>query len=1192
MPMRVALKLEPFRRLVADSPLSQNHWAIRLGLSKGHLSDLLAGRHPYPSARTRERMLEVFGVPFDQLFEVEPGHDLPDYAIQRALHDHYIVDREIGHGGMGRVYLARDLRLGRTVAIKIVSDEAVGGVGSRALLKEIVNTNRLQHPNILPVLDAGEVDGSPYYVMPHVRGGSLRDAVARHERLSIARTLAILAGLAAALDDAHTQGVLHCDVKPANILLAGDHPWLIDFGVARVIQTEVFTGDWHGEFDSGAGTPGYVSPEQARGERRLDGRTDVYSLACVVYEMLTGEPPFRGPTTLATVARRFTEPPPDVRRLAPQVPEELARAIRHGMAVDREERTPSAGALLRECRQAVRAAGSVVGVSGVTAATSTTLRSRTTAIVGAAAQDLRFALRSLLRAPAVAIAVALTLGFGVGVNAMMFGLLDQLFFRFPPGVGSPTAVQRIYVSRTRLNQQRTSSALAYPEIEDLRRTGSFRGVAAYFDTRLAEGTGADAHQVAALDVTHDFWNVLQVRPALGRVFTAAEDVEGAPGTVVLGYAYWRGHFGGAPDVIGRTLHLASGDYQVIGVAPAGFNGIDLKTVDVYLPLAVAAHENIGGPWQTSRGIRWLHAVSRLAAGVTPAGAEAAATLQLQNGASDARAGGGDRAIVAPLLAARGPLASGESRVSLWLGGVALVLLAIACANAVNLMMARMTQRRSELALRAALGAGWWRLVWTIAVEMLALALLAAVVALLLAAWGSAILTRTVIPGSVSMTALAQPRVITFTLVVALAAGLVAGLAPMWRSARPDVMAALKQGRGGSAAHDSRLRSGLLVLQTSLSVVLLIAAGLFVRSMTALRHVDVGLDLDQLVGASVNFAGTSMSPAAALAAEQQAMDAIRRLPGVTAVTGSNVMTFLGNWAEDLSIPGIDTIPVPRTGGPYINIVGADWFRAVGTPIVTGRGFTTADRLGAARVAVVGATMARLIWPGQNPIGKCMRIGGDTMPCTEIVGVAHDAPRSELLDTENAQYYVPAAQYQPDQPHQAMYVRTNGDPARLVGPVRRILQAMAPDMEYQSVVPLRQLTASETRSWQVGSTLFSLSGMLAVIVAALGLYSLLSFSVAQRTREFGIRTALGATARGVLQQVFRGAFTLVGIGLSIGVVVALAGANLIAPLLFHTSPRDPTVYLVVAAMLAGTAVLACLLPALRATRVDPVIALRSE
>ncbi|MES2304622.1 MAG: ADOP family duplicated permease [Gemmatimonadota bacterium] len=1189
--MRIRLHHTRLQQLLAQSAISQNNWAMRLGLSKGHLSNLLAGKHLYPSARTRERMLEVLAVPFEALFEVEPGHELPEHGIQGALRDQYLIDIEIGQGGMGIVYLARDTRLGRPVAIKIVNSEVVSGVGSKALLKEIINTNRLQHPNILPIFDAGEAESSPYYVMPYVRGGSLRDLLKREGRLPIDRVLRLLAGVAAALDHAHALGVLHCDVKPDNVLLSEEHAWLIDFGVARVIQAEVWAEGWHSEFDSGAGTPAYVSPEQASGDPNLDRRSDVYSLACMTYEMLAGQTPFAGTTTLATVAKRFTGPPPVLTQQVPSIPIELSEALSRAMSVDRERRTATAGEFVADCARAVVVAATNVGAPARTPRVDST--STVTERIGMLSRNLRHTLRGIARAPGVAVAVALTLGLGIGVNAAMFGMIDRLFFRAPAGVRAPHELRRMYVRRNFLGREVTNSSLAFPTVDDLRSVPATKATAAFFSTSLSLDRGREATTAATLMATHDFFSLLGVQPLLGRFYSAEEDAQGAAGTAVLTYDFWQRRFQGDRNVLGRTLRLGGGSYIVIGVTPRGFNGIDLERVDLFLPLKTAAHENIGGDWEHSRGIQWVRALTRLAPGTSELAATAAATTQLRMAQAGVRRADPKAAVVAgPLLVAMGPEASREHKVSLWLGGVSLILLIIACANVMNLLLTRLTHRDAELAIRAALGASRGRLVGQIVVETLVLSLAAALVGLFLAQWGGIALARTLLPDVALASPLTDVRVIGFTLVTAFVAGLLAGVVPAWRGSKPDLITALKVGRGGARSGRSVLQSGLLIFQASLSVVLLVGAGLFVRSMRQIRGLDAGLDLNHLMMASADLRGTGLTPIQQRNAQLRVMEKLRQLPGVTAVTASNSIPFNTSWAEDLSIPGVDSIPSVRSGGPYINMVGQDYFRTVGTGLRDGRAFDGTDREGSARVAIVGETMAELIWPKQSPLGKCLKIGGDTMPCTTIVGVAKDAPRSSLLDRANAQYYVPAEQYQPDVPYAAFFIRTAGNPALLTTPVRRTLQEMAPDLPVVDVQPLWELAAPETRSWQLGATLFTLFGVLAIVVAAIGLYSVLSFAVARRRREFGIRTALGASVPNVIALVLSSGMRLVVVGLVVGLLIALAAGRAIAPLLFDTNPLDPVVYGVVAGVLLVTAVFACLMPAWRAARVAPMEALRSE
>lgn len=1190
--MRIRLNIEALQLLLARRSLSQNHWAAKLGLSKGHFSNLMSGKHLYPSARTRDRMVEVLSVPFEQLFEIEAGQDLPDFPVQTALRDRYLIDRQIGQGGMGVVYLARDLRLGRPVAIKIVSAEVVSGVGSKALLKEIINTNRLQHPNILPVLDAGEADGSPYYVLPYIRGGSLRDMLQRKERLSVRQTLAILSGVAAALDHAHDNGILHCDVKPANILLSNDHAYLIDFGVARVVQAEVFTGEWRGEFDSGAGTPAYVSPEQARGDAYLDGRTDVYSLAGTVFEMLSGRPPFIGETTLATVARRFTESPPEVRQLVSHIPTELSDAIRHAMAVDRADRTASAGRVVIECHRAVATAGTVVGLS-LMQATAAIPRWPTLREPYLMMQNIRHAMRGIVRAPAVAIAIALTLGLGIGVNAVMFQLIDRLFFKPPAGVRAPNEIRRIYTDSKFLGKESINSSGSFPLLRDMQGVKSFSDAAAYFSTTLPMERGAAARRVSVLMATHNFFPLLGVSPVLGRFYDLAEDVPGVGSTAVLSYGFWQRQFNGDRNVLGKPLRLGSSVYTVVGVAPKDFNGVNPEDVEVFVPLRNAAHENIGGPWETARGIQWLRVISRLAPNTNVIAAESDATIRLRAAqGGDKRADPNAKVIAAPLLVARGPLAPQDTKISLWLTGVACVLLTIACANVMNLLLTRLTFREAEFAIRAALGSGRQRLVAAVLTESVLLSLLAAVVGLFIAQITGALLGGVLMPGISWPSPLSDVRVIAFTIGVALLMGLISGAIPAWQGSRTDIGSALKIGRGSATPHRSRLRSSLLMFQAALSVVLLVAAGLFVRSMGQIHRLDTGLNIERLLLVSMDLDRDTYPGSTGLLMQQEAFTRLLRVPGVVAVTGSNSIPFRTSWAEGLIIVGMDSVPTARSGGPYINIVGPNYFRVVGTQMRSGRSFDENDKLGAKRVAIVGETMARLVWRDRNPIGYCMKIGGDTMPCTEVIGVASDAPRQSLLDRENSQYYVPAAQYRATEPFEAMFVQTKGDPARVVEPVRRELQQLAPNLPYINIRPMWELAAPEARSWQLGATLFTAFGVLALIVAALGLYSVVTFDVSRRTKELGIRIALGVSASRLMGLVFKGGLRPILLGVVAGSAVALVAAHWIQPLLFSTSARDPLVFLMVGAGLVAVSCVAIVLPAFRVTRISPSAALRAE
>src|SRR5687768_14988359 len=439
--MRLRLRTDRLAALLAASRLSQNHWALRLGLSRGHWSDIVNGRHPYPSAKTRQRMLEVFDVPERELFAPDEASG-GTHEFRLSLAPRYELVRELGQGAMGTVFLATDRPLGRMVAIKVVAPEAAAGVGARALLTEIAFVARLQHPNILPLFEAGEAADHPYYVMPYVRDGSLRALLERRGRLRLPDTLALLDGMARGLSHAHEQQVLHCDVKPENVLVQDGHPFVMDFGIARKLRSEA--QEWRAvrrELDFSAGTPAYVSPEQASGDRAVDQRSDVYSLACVVYEMLSGATPFGGKTTQEIITRRFHEPPPSLADHALDVPDAVARVIEQAMALDpilrpatprelsealAESAQTGTATVSRSKRVKVERRVAPIGSPGAPrwrhrarprAVRAHSLSSRLS--MSGFRADLRYAARSLSRGWRFALGVVLTLALRIGLGALV-----------------------------------------------------------------------------------------------------------------------------------------------------------------------------------------------------------------------------------------------------------------------------------------------------------------------------------------------------------------------------------------------------------------------------------------------------------------------------------------------------------------------------------------------------------------------------------------------------------------------------------------------------------------------------------------------------------------------------------------------------------------------------------------------------
>jgi len=813
--------------------------------------------------------------------------------------------------------------------------------------------------------------------------------------------------------------------------------------------------------------------------------------------------------------------------------------------------------------------------------------------------------RSLRRNPGFSAGVILTLALGIGANAAMFGVLDRLLFQPPADIANPDAVRRVMAVGTYPGTGLERSGIGtYQDYLDLDKVAAFRRVAAYSDVEANTlGSGLDATRVRVVCATWTFFPLLGVRAERGRFFGESEDRVGATPTAVVSDEYWRSKMAADPDVLGKTLELGGHAYSIVGVAPPGFTGVDLKAVDVWLPLVTAGVLKYGDSWLHNRGFYWLNAVARLAPGADVEAAAAEATAAHVNGRREDIAKGNypkdARIALDPLITARGPEASGESKVARWLGGVSLLVLLIACANVANLLLARGTRRRREVAVRLALGVGRARLVATMVMESLLLSLVGGGVALLFANWGGVVIRRTLLPGVFFPGSAVSGRILVFILVAAVVAGLLAGLGPAFQSTRADVSGDLAMGAGTGSGRRSWARATLTVVQAALSVVLLVGAGLFVRSVSAVHHIDLGLDVDHLVTARIEFETQAIQLFDAQGAQEQnqvyreAMERLAKVPGVAAVAGTS-SPFGWASATRLEVPGLDSIPDLPGAGPYYQYVTPGYFRTVGLKVTRGRAFKGADDDGAELVATVSERMARTLWPHEDPLGKCLLIGGTekgAKKCTTVVGVVEDAAREGIRDAAFMAYYMPLAQ-RANERINGLYVRTSGDPTRLAARVAPVLRGLDPRIRYASVAPLQDELDPQERSWTLGATMFTVFGLLALLVAAVGLYGVLAFDVAQRTRELGIRTALGAERARLLRGVVLDGLRMATLGIVIGLGIALVAAPYVGDLLFEVSPRDPDVFVGVAAALVLVALVASFVPGVRATRVDPMVALRTE
>ena len=818
-----------------------------------------------------------------------------------------------------------------------------------------------------------------------------------------------------------------------------------------------------------------------------------------------------------------------------------------------------------------------------------------------AVQDVRYAVRGLRRMPGFAFAVIATLGLGVGANATMFGVVDRLLFRPPAYLVAPERAHHLYLARIVNGRELIGQAAQYQRVRDLVASSATTEVlAAYAPRRLAVGADDSADEMTIGAASASFWQLFDARPALGRFFTAAEDrdVDGTR-VVVLSHAYWQSRYGGSPNVLGTTIVIRPTRYTVIGVAPRGFGGVTAESPDAYIPIAVAAADDFGPAWgdeRTQYNMTWLEIYGRRSPGVALDAATADLSAAYRESYRKQIALDPDtppieiakpRIVLGSVLAERGPSPSAASKVMRWLLGATCVVLLIACANVGNLLLARAVRRRREIAIRIALGVSRTRLTGQLLIESGVLAVCGMVAGLMLAHLGGAAVHAFLAPSAEWQSAFTDRRVLLFSGVCAAVAALLAGVAPVLQASRSDVTTTLKAGaRDGDAR--SRLRAALVLAQAVLSVVLLVGAGLFVRSVDRAARVHLGYDADRLLLVQLRLRSAVLDSAQQVALRHTLLERAAANPLVESATLMISAPFSGTRTGRVFVAGVDS--TGRLGEFLEQTASPAYFRTTGTRIRRGRGIGPNDGSAAPLVAVVSDAMARALWPGQDAIGQCIRRRSDTAPCRTVVGIAEDVKMAAIGDDPTFMYYLPAAQV--GEHEGRLFVRVRGDAAAHSDAIRRDLQSVMPPSGYLAVRPMTRSVASVTRSWRLGAAMFAVFGALALTLTAIGLYGVIAYTVAQRTREVGLRIALGARVADVVALVAGDALRVVVTGVAIGLTLALAVGRWIGPLLFQVSPRDPVVLGAVTIVLLCVALVASALPAMRASRVDPATALRAD
>lgn len=807
--------------------------------------------------------------------------------------------------------------------------------------------------------------------------------------------------------------------------------------------------------------------------------------------------------------------------------------------------------------------------------------------LGTVWQDLRYGVRTLLKSPAFTIVAVLSLALGIGANTAIFSVVNGILLRPLPYPESERMVavwhtppQESFPGMTRFSVS-PGNYLDWKE-----QSRAFEQMAIYQYAGLSLSGGGDPVPVTGASVSSDFFSVLGIQVERGRAFSTEEEQQGREQVVILSHGLWQRAFGANPTLIGQTVTLNSRSFTVVGIMPAGFEFP--AEAELWVPLAWDAAE------KQTRAIHDYLVVARLKREASLAQAQAEMSTissRLEQQYPEANKGWG--ALVIPL---KEDLV-GDVRPALLVlfSAVGFVLL-IACANVANLMLARGANRKKEIALRIALGATRGRIIRQLLCESVLLSVVGGLLGLLLAGWGGQLLVRLSagsLPnsGEIGMDSWA----LGFTLLVSLIAGVLAGVAPAMQFSKNELSETLKQGsgRGGGSSVKQRTRKALVVCEVAMSLILLVMAGLMIRSFWKLQSVNPGFDTSNALTLSVGLSPTRYAePQQQLAFHDRVLEQLKAQPGVVAVGSTTTIPLTGGGSrQPFTVEGRAAPPVSEQPLAQTRYVSPDYFRAIGIPLKQGRAFEDRDRDGAPQVVIISEAMARRFWPGQNPVGQRLTASfHEKQGPREIVGVVGDVKSRGLDDDAAATMYLPFRQA--PRPWITFVARTASDPQGFVQPVSRVVYAVDKEQALSSVRTMDQVLTESLSGRRFNMTLLMTFAGLALVLAAVGVYGVMNYSVMLRRRELGIRIALGARALDVLRLVLGQGLALTLIGVGVGMAGAYALTRLMASLLYGVTATDLVTFGSVSGVLILVGLLASFLPARRATKVDPMIALRSE
>jgi predicted permease len=807
-------------------------------------------------------------------------------------------------------------------------------------------------------------------------------------------------------------------------------------------------------------------------------------------------------------------------------------------------------------------------------------------------KDIRYALRNLVKRPGFTAVAIITLALGIGANTAIFSLVNTVLLR-PLPVPHPEQLTEVYGTLHSGADYTIQSYLNYKDYRD--RNDVFSGLIAYRFAPMSISHESRNERVWGYLVSGNYFDVLGIQPFLGRYFTPEEDkTPGSHPVAVISYGCWQKRFASNSGIVGQSLALNGHVFTIIGVAPSGFNGTEVAYApELFVPIMMAHEIEPGSDWLESRDGDNLFVVGRLKTGVTAAQAETALraiTLQLGKEYPKENEGRGVR-LLTPGLFIPDIRNSVVNFSSVLMGVVGLVLL-LACVNLANLLLARATERRKELAIRLAVGASRARIVRQLVTESLLLSLAGGLGGLLLAAWINDLVASIKLPTDIALIfdLHLDWRVLAFALGVSLATGIVFSLLPALQSSKPDLVPALKDETSMAGFRRSRLRNGLVIVQVALSLVLLVCAGLVVRSLQAAQRTRPGFNPENAVALSFDLGLQGYTEEKGREFHRQLIERTQSVPGVRSVALTSVVpltldySYSTIYVEGRSVAGSSDLPLAIP-----NAISPNYFRTMEIPL-RGRDFTERDNKTASRVAIVNETFARRFFTGREAIGSRFNFSGPDKPYWEVIGVAGDGKYNSLGEDPKPAFYRPILR---DYSTNATLVaRTLGDSQSALAALRGELQGLDPTLPLYNVQTLTEHMSVPLFPFRMAATVLGSFGVLAIVLAAIGLYGVMSYVVAGRTREIGVRIALGAAQRDVLFLIIRQGMSLAVIGLVIGLMIAFGVAQLLAKLLFGVSAADPLTFAGVSLLLALVAVLACYIPARRATKVDPLVALRYE